>query len=321
MIPAAPDEPTDDEASLDPPGSAAEDAPRGGERGFFIGANRFVAPRAEPGLYIVSTPIGNLGDITVRGLEVLAAADLVACEDTRVTATLMRRFGLKAPLTAYHEHNAERARPKLMAALGAGRVVALVSDAGTPLVSDPGYRLVREVVEAGHRVFPVPGANAPFAALVGSGLPSDTVCFAGFLPQKGGPRRARLQELEALPATLILFESPHRIAASLADMAEVLGAQRQAAVARELTKRFETFERGTLSGLAERFSGEGTKGEIVVVVAPPEARAAAEEGDAEALLRTALETMKPSAAAKHVAALTGLDRKDLYARALDIKAG
>lgn len=293
----------------------------GGDRSFFIGAHRLDAPRIEAGLYIVSTPIGNLGDMTVRGLETLAAADIVACEDTRVTATLMRRFGLKTPLTAYHEHNAERARPKLMSALADGKVVALVSDAGTPLVSDPGYRLVRDVVEEGHRVFPVPGANAPLAALVGSGLPSDTICFAGFLPQKSGQRRTRLQELEALPATLILFESPHRIAASLADMTEVLGGSRQAAVARELTKRFETFERGTLGELAGRFEGEAVKGEIVVVIAPPEARPAADARDADALLSEALATMKPAGAAKHVAGLTGLDRKDLYARALAIKAG
>ncbi|WP_428699006.1 16S rRNA (cytidine(1402)-2'-O)-methyltransferase [Stappia sp.] len=294
---------------------------RAGDRSFFIGAHRLDAPRIETGLYIVSTPIGNLGDMTIRGLETLAAADIVACEDTRVTATLMRRFGLKTPLTAYHEHNAERARPKLMAALAEGKVVALVSDAGTPLVSDPGYRLVRDVVEEGHRVFPVPGANAPLAALVGSGLPSDTICFAGFLPQKSGQRRNRLQELEALPATLILFESPHRIAASLADMADVLGGSRQAAVARELTKRFETFERGTLKELGRRYDGEAVKGEIVVVIAPPEARPAADAADADALLSAALATMKPAGAAKHVAGLTGLDRKDLYARALAIKAG
>lgn len=294
---------------------------RVGDRSFFIGANRLDAPRIETGLYIVSTPIGNLGDMTLRGLETLAAADIVACEDTRVTATLMRRFGLKTPLTAYHEHNAKRARPKLMAALAEGKVVALVSDAGTPLVSDPGYRLVRDVVEEGHRVFPVPGANAPLAALVGSGLPSDTICFAGFLPQKSGQRRNRLQELEALPATLILFESPHRIAASLADMVEILGRSRQAAVARELTKRFETFERGTIEELAGRFDGETVKGEIVVVIAPPEARPTADASDADTLLSEALATMKPAGAAKHVAGLTGLDRKDLYARALAIKAG
>ena len=314
-----PDTTPDDDGTGDP---AARDETGGqGDRSFFIGAHRLDAPRIEAGLYIVSTPIGNLGDMTLRGLETLAAADIVACEDTRVTATLMRRFGLRTPLTAYHEHNAQRARPKLMAALAEGKVVALVSDAGTPLVSDPGYRLVRDVVEEGHRVFPVPGANAPLAALVGSGLPSDTICFAGFLPQKSGQRRTRLQELEALPATLVLFESPHRIAASLADMADVLGDSRQAAVARELTKRFETFERGTLGELAGRFDGETVKGEIVVVIAPPEARPAADAADADALLGAALKTMKPAGAAKHVAGLTGLDRKDLYARALAIKAG
>ena len=296
------------------------EAPQTASRDFFIGAHRLKAPSLASGLYIVATPIGNLGDMTVRGLEVLAAADLVACEDTRVTATLMQRFGLKTPLTAYHEHNAQKVRPRLMAALEAGRAIALVSDAGTPLVSDPGYRLVREVVEAGHKVFPVPGASAPLAALVASGLPSDTFCFAGFLPQKGGPRTARLEELSRIPATLIFFESPHRIAASLADMASVFGGEREAAVAREITKRFETFERGTLEELARHFADGPARGEFVVVIAPPPERPQADAGDADALLAEALKTMKAAGAAKHVAQLTGLDRKDLYARALEMKA-
>ena len=184
-----------------------------GSAGYHIGVHGFTAPRPEPGLYIVSTPIGNLGDITVRALETLAGVDLVACEDTRVTTTLMRRFGLKTSLTSYHEHNAAKVRPRLMDLLDTGGSVALVSDAGTPLVSDPGYRLVRDVTQAGHRVIPVPGASAPLAALVGAGLASDTVCFAGFLPQKQGQRRTRLRELARVPATLVLFESPRRLGA------------------------------------------------------------------------------------------------------------
>ncbi|MBA5778788.1 16S rRNA (cytidine(1402)-2'-O)-methyltransferase [Stappia sp. F7233] len=298
-----------------------DNPPPEGARRFVIGAHAYEAPRPESALYIVSTPIGNLGDITVRALEVLAAADLVACEDTRVTATLMQRFALRAQLLPYHEHNAERQRPRLLAALDEGKVVALVSDAGTPLVSDPGYRLVAEVIEAGHRIIPVPGASALLAALVGAGLPSDTVLFAGFLPQKGGARARRLAELADVPATLVFYESPHRLAASLETMADVLGAERRAAVARELTKRFETFERGSLSHLRDFYAGETVKGEIVVVVAPPAPRAEADSEDADALLAEALTTMKPAAAAKQVSRQTGLDRKVLYAKALAMKGG
>ncbi|WP_404829731.1 16S rRNA (cytidine(1402)-2'-O)-methyltransferase [Stappia indica] len=303
------------------PASAPASGGRSADTGFIIGAHRFEAPRLEPGLYIVSTPIGNLGDMTVRGLETLASASLIACEDTRITAKLVQRFGLRTPLIAYHEHNANRMRPRLLAALENGEAVALVSDAGTPLVSDPGYRLVRDVVAAGHRVIPVPGANAPFAALVGAGLASDTVCFAGFLPQKSGARSARLAELRTLPTTLILFESPHRLARSLADMVTVLGPDREATVARELTKRFETFERGTLGSLAELFADQTVKGEIVVVIGPPQAEAEADAEDADALLIAALAGNKAATAAKLVAQKTGLDRKTLYARALELKAG
>lgn len=290
-------------------------------RSFIIGAHAYEAPRLESALYIVSTPIGNLGDITVRALEVLAAADVVACEDTRVTATLMQRFALRTQLLPYHEHNAERQRPRLLAALDEGKAVALVSDAGTPLVSDPGYRLVAEAIEAGHRVIPVPGASALLAGLVGAGLPSDTVLFAGFLPQKAGARARRLAELADVPATLVFYESPHRLAASLETMAEVLGGERRAAVARELTKRFETFERGSLAHLRDFYAADTVKGEIVVIVAPPEPRAEADSEDADALLAEALTAMKPAAAAKQVARQTGLDRKVLYAKALALKGG
>lgn len=288
---------------------------------FSLSEHAFSAPNLEPALYIVSTPIGNLGDITVRALETLAASSMIACEDTRVTSTLTQKFGLKTPLMPYHEHNAEKQRPKILAELDAGKAVALVSDAGTPLVSDPGYRLVRSVLEAGYKVVPIPGASAPLAGLVASGLPSDTVLFAGFLPQKGGPKTKRLEELANVPATLVFFESPHRTGATLEKMAELLGRSREAVVARELTKRFETFERGTLSDLAGRFEEASVKGEIVILVGPPEERPQADASDMDALLVAALEEMPVSAAAKKVAKATGLDRGEVYKRALDLKSG
>lgn len=288
---------------------------------FSLSEHAFFAPNLEPALYIVSTPIGNLGDITVRALETLAASSMIACEDTRVTSTLTQKFGLKTPLMPYHEHNAEKQRPKILAELDAGKAVALVSDAGTPLVSDPGYRLVRGVLEAGHKVIPIPGASAPLAGLVASGLPSDTVLFAGFLPQKGGPKTKRLEDLAKVPATLIFFESPHRTGTTLALMADVLGGTREAVVARELTKRFETFERGTLSDLAGRFDEAAVKGEIVILVGPPEERPEADASDLDTLLKAALDEMPVSAAAKKVAKATGLDRGEVYKRALDLKSG
>lgn len=288
---------------------------------FSLSEHAFAAPNLEPALYIVSTPIGNLGDITVRALETLAASSIIACEDTRVTSTLTQKFGLKTPLLPYHEHNADKQRPKILSELEAGRAVALVSDAGTPLVSDPGYRLVRDVVAEGFRVIPIPGASAPLAGLVGSGLPSDTVLFAGFLPQKGGPKTKRLQDLAGIPATLIFFESPHRTGATLELMADVLGGEREAVVARELTKRFETFERGTLAELADRLADRPLKGEIVILTGPPEDRPEADASDLDDLLREALSDMPVSAAAKTVAKATGLDRNEVYKRALDVKAG
>lgn len=288
---------------------------------FSLSEHAFSAPNLEPALYIVSTPIGNLGDITVRALETLAASSIIACEDTRVTSTLTQKFGLKTPLMPYHEHNAEKQRPKIMAELDSGNAVALVSDAGTPLVSDPGYRLVRGVLDAGHKVVPIPGASAPLAGLVASGLPSDTMLFAGFLPQKGGPKTKRLEDLAKVPATLVFFESPHRTGATLALMADVLGNTREAVVARELTKRFETFERGTLSDLAGRFGEAAVKGEIVILVGPPEERPEADASDMDTLLKAALDEMPVSAAAKKVAKATGLDRGEVYKRALDLKSG
>ncbi len=221
-----------------------------------------------PGLYLVATPIGNLGDISLRALSILARADLIAAEDTRHSKKLLSHFGVSGALGAYHEHNAERERPRLLARLRAGQSVALISDAGTPLISDPGYKLVHEALAAGLAVISIPGPSASLAALTSSGLPTDTFLFAGFLPPKSGARSARLQELKAVPATLIFFETGSRLEKSLADMADVLG-PREAAIAKELTKLHETVMRGRLDRLAGEISGEALKGEFVVVVAPP----------------------------------------------------
>jgi 16S rRNA (cytidine1402-2'-O)-methyltransferase len=222
-----------------------------------------------PGLYLVATPIGNLADISLRALSILARASLIAAEDTRHSLRLLSHFSIHAELTPYHEHNAERERPKLLARISGGAAVALISDAGTPLVSDPGYKLVREALDQGLTVTSIPGASAVLAALTSAGLPTDTFLFAGFLPPKSGPRRARLAELKAVPATLVLFETGPRLAKSLADMAHVLGL-RDAVIARELTKLHETVTRGRLDHLArETEESEMQKGEFVVVIAPP----------------------------------------------------
>lgn len=275
------------------------------------------APLA-PGLYVVATPIGNLRDITLRALDVLAAADLVLAEDTRVAGKLLSAYGLSARLERYDEHAAERSRPRALAALADGRRVALVSDAGTPLVSDPGYRLVREAAEAGHPVFPIPGASALLAGLSAAGLPTDRFLFAGFPPPKSGARRTFLEELAGVRATLVFFEGGSRLAASLSDMAQVLG-DREAVVCRELTKLYETIVRGRLSGLAADPRFEAPKGEIVVLVGPGrEAEATAAEADAA--LAEALARLKPAAAAAEVARALGLSRRDLYRRAMAMKA-
>ncbi len=276
----------------------------------------------EPALYLVATPIGNLADITLRALETLAGADVLACEDTRVTRVLLDRYGIVNRPYAYHEHNANEAGPRLIAALDAGKSVALVSDAGTPLVSDPGYRLGQLAIEAGHRVVPIPGASAPLAALVGSGLPNDAFLFAGFLPVKDKARRDRLAELAAIPATLMFFESPHRIASTITAAADVLGGARAACVCRELTKTFEEFRRGTLAELAMFYEQSGSvKGEIVLVVGPPDAEALPDETDVEALLTALIRNMPAGKAATEAARRTGLPRKELYQRLLDMKDG
>ncbi|MDS7595959.1 16S rRNA (cytidine(1402)-2'-O)-methyltransferase [Agrobacterium tumefaciens] len=289
-------------------------------KGFRIGSAAIPARPLEPALYLVATPIGNLGDITLRALETLASADVLACEDTRVTRILLERYGIRTRPLAYHEHNAQEAGPKLISALEAGKSVALVSDAGTPLVSDPGYRLGQLALEAGHRVVPIPGASAPLAALVGSGMPSDAFLFAGFLPVKDRGKRDRFSELAKIPATLIFFESPHRIAASVRVASEVLGRERRAVVCRELTKTFEEFRRGTLGELADYYDeGRSVKGEIVLLIEPPSYDEIPDIEDVEKLLKDLVSTMPAAKAAAEAAKLTGLPRKELYQRLLDMK--
>jgi len=275
------------------------------------------APRPEPGLYLVATPIGNLSDITLRALEVLAGADVIACEDTRVTRKLTDRYGISTPLTPYHEHNAAEARPKLLARLAAGQAVALVSDAGTPLISDPGYKLALAARAAGHAVSALPGASAVLAALNVAGLPTDRFFFEGFLPPKQGARQKRIAALAAIPATLVFFESGPRLAAALADLADGLG-RRAAAVCRELTKLHEEVRRASLDALARAYAeGAETRGEIVIVVAPPSEPETA-DADIDALLRQALARVSVKDAVDEVAVMTGRPRRDIYRRALEL---
>ncbi len=267
-------------------------------------------------LAIVATPIGNAADISHRAVETLKSCAVIACEDTRVTGPLMARLGIATKLIAYHEHNAARMRPAILARLADGETVALVSDAGTPLVSDPGYKLVREAIAEGIKVTTIPGPSAVLAALVLSGLPSDRFMFAGFLPPKTVARRRELEALAGIGATLIFFESANRLATALADMAETLG-EREAAVMRELTKMFEEVRRGSLRELADHYAAAGApKGEVVIVVAPPGAAAAPDDAEIDRLLAAALKQESLRDAVDGVTAATGLPRREIYARAL-----
>ncbi len=274
-------------------------------------------PGLDPGLYIVATPIGNLGDLSPRAADVLARADVVAVEDSRVTAGLLRHIGVKRPMIPYHDHNAEGVRPGLIGRM-ATEAVALVSDAGTPLISDPGFKLVRDARAAGHLVVTIPGPCAAVAALTLAGLPTDRFLFLGFLPPKEKARADAIAEVAAVRATLVLYESGPRLAACLTTLAAVLG-DREAAVTREITKRFEEAVTGTLATLAARYADAPPRGEIVIVVAPPgdAPPASAEEGDAA--LAEALTRLPAGQAASEVAKALGLDRKTLYARALAMK--
>lgn len=272
-------------------------------------------------LAVVATPIGNLGDLTGRAAQCLAEANVVACEDTRVTAKLLAAFGIRTPMLAYHEHNAARVRPQIIERLKQGQIVALVSDAGTPLVSDPGYKLVTAAIAENIPVTAAPGPSALLTALVLSGLPSDRFLFAGFLNVKTTARRAEIKALAAVPATLIFYEAPPRLAKALDDLLAVLG-PRQAAVARELTKRFEEVRRGTLSELAAHYAAAPQpKGELVVLVGPPEtaADAASDAADLDSALKAAMDTLSVKEAVALVAAETGVPRRVAYARALKLR--
>lgn len=274
------------------------------------------APKAAPGLYLVATPIGNLGDITLRALETLAGVDIVACEDTRITRRLIERFSIAATLKQYHEHNAEQARPKILEALARGSSIALVSDAGTPLISDPGFKLVREVSAAGFNVIALPGPSSVLAALSVAALPTDRFFFEGFLPSKQAARRTRLGELARIDATLVMFESGARVQDSLQDLASIMG-ERDAAICREMTKLHEEVRRATVSDLAAVADDLETRGEFVLVVGPPAADAGLMSDDAlDELLQSSLKRGSVKDAVAHALEVSGRPRREIYARAL-----
>ncbi|MEM0986674.1 MAG: 16S rRNA (cytidine(1402)-2'-O)-methyltransferase [Pseudomonadota bacterium] len=286
------------------------------------------APQTDPpvqtvplaaGLYIVSTPIGNLRDITLRALDTLTAADEILAEDTRVTRKLLTAYGIHTRLTAYHDHNGAERRPGVLAALQAGATIALVSDAGTPLISDPGFKLVRDAADCGVAIIPVPGASAMLAGLVVAGLPTDRFLFAGFLPQKAAARRRALEALAPIDSTLILYEAGSRLTAMLSDAAACLGGNRPVAVSRELTKRFEETRRDTLEELAAHYAGAGSpKGELVVMIGPPE-NGATREADLDRFLEEGLASMSVKAASEAAARALGVPRRQAYQRALELK--
>jgi 16S rRNA (cytidine1402-2'-O)-methyltransferase len=285
-------------------------------RRFVVAGHELQAPSLTGGLYLVATPIGNLRDVTIRALETLAGANVIACEDTRVTRKLLDHYGIATALTPYHEHNAASARPKLLTRLSNGEAVALVSDAGTPLISDPGFKLVRATQESGHAVTSLPGPSALLAALTNAGLPTDRFFFEGFLPAKASQRAARITELMHIPATLVLFESGPRLADTLAALASGLGA-REAAVCRELTKLHEEVRRDVLPELAGHYArGAETRGEMVVVIAPPSESEAPDAAALDDIIRNSLQRLSLKDAVSEIAQSTGIPRRDVYQRAL-----
>jgi 16S rRNA (cytidine1402-2'-O)-methyltransferase len=289
-----------------------------GERSFTALGSRTIADPIEPGLHIVATPIGNLGDVTLRALATLAAADAILAEDTRISSRLTSRYEISTPLVAYHDHNAAQSRPRILERLSQGQALALISDAGTPLISDPGYKLVAEAVAAGISVTSLPGPSAALTALTLSGLPTDRFFFEGFLPHKNAARRERANALARIPATLIFYEAPTRLAESLADLATELG-PRPAVVARELTKVFEEIRRGDLVGLAAEYAaGAPPKGEIVIVVGPPSPEPVLAPDALDREILAALEGLSVKDAAAAVAARTGLPRREVYGRTLQL---
>jgi len=288
-------------------------------RRYRVAGQTLDAPALPSGLYLVATPIGNLRDITLRALEILAAADVIACEDTRITRKLLNHYGIAAPLTPYHDHNAAQARPRLLARLQDGAAIALVSDAGTPLVSDPGYKLVRAVHEIGRPVIAAPGASSVLAALAVAGLATDRFHFEGFLPPKQAARQSRIAELRRIAATLVLFETAPRLAGALADLAAGLG-RREAAICRELTKLHEEVRRGELAMLAADYaSASEPRGEIVLVIGPPTEDDRPSPADIDRLLRAALARRSMKDAVAEIASVTGRSRGEVYRRALALK--
>ncbi len=287
-------------------------------RSYSVSGEILTAPKPLPGLYLVATPIGNLGDITLRALETLAGVDIIACEDSQITRRLTERYAISAQLKPYHEHNAAAARPKLLEQLAQGAAVALVSDAGTPLISDPGFKLVREACAAGHRVSALPGPSSVLTALSVAALPTDRFFFEGFLPSRQAARRARLSELARIDATLVMFESGNRIGDTLVDLADIMGT-RDAAICRELTKLHEEVRRAPVSELAEIKDDLETRGEFVLVIGPPAADAQIMPDDVlDELLRSELERRSVKDAVAHAVELSGRPRREIYARALEL---
>lgn len=270
-----------------------------------------------PGLYLVATPIGNLSDITLRALSVIYRANHVYCEDTRHSRKLTSAYGIRRKLLSYHDHNAEKVRPEILAQLSAGEAIALISDAGTPLLADPGYKLVHAAIEEGHRVFPIPGPSALLSALIASGMPTDGFYFAGFLPSKQGARRKRLEEIGSIPGTLIFFETATRLESALADIASILG-DRETALLRELTKRHEQLVRGPASSIWNALKAEERRGEMVVVLAAG-VKADITTSGLEDALRDELRTSTLKDAASAVSARAGVSRKLVYDIALKLR--
>jgi 16S rRNA (cytidine1402-2'-O)-methyltransferase len=295
-----------------------EDLNQPANRTFAVAGHLLTAPKAVAGLHLVSTPIGNLGDITLRALETLAGVDIIACEDTRITRRLTERYGISALLKPYHEHNAALARPKILERLAQGASIALVSDAGTPLISDPGFKLVREACAAGHPVIALPGPSSVLAALAVAALPTDRFFFEGFLPHKETARRARLAELARIDATLVMFESGNRVEDTLCDLADIMGT-RDAAICRELTKLHEEVRRAPLPELAKSSGALETRGEFVLVIGPPAASSGIMgQDDLDELLRSALKRDSVKDAVAHAVEVSGRPRREIYARALEL---
>jgi 16S rRNA (cytidine1402-2'-O)-methyltransferase len=297
--------------------SRSDDAEGSADRTFSLGGHVLTAPKAAPGLHLVATPIGNLGDITLRALETLAAVDIIACEDTRITRRLTERYAISALLKPYHEHNAALARPKILERLAQGASIALVSDAGTPLISDPGFKLVREVCAAGFQVIALPGPSSVLTALAVAALPTDRFFFEGFLPPKQTARRTRLIELSRIDATLVMFESGNRVQDTLADLAGIMG-DRDAAICREMTKLHEEIKRGPVSQLALAADTLETRGEFVLVIGPPAGTAIMAADQLDELLLNSLRHDSVKDAVAHAVELSGRPRREIYARALEL---